>query len=243
MLLAQEPKLLLVDEPVAGMTDARDRGDRRTAARDQPQPQRGRGRTRHGVRAQPRRAGHGAARGIGAGRRLDRPCPERSARDRSLSRALSHAVGRSGRSLLRREPGAAPGQPDRKKGRGDLHPRPQRRRQDQPAAGDFRASADPRRSDRLGGSRTDRPAAVSARPRRAGPGAAGPRDLCPADGGREPGDRVRAAAARAAPHPGRDLRAVPGAEGDAAAGAAATSPAASSSSWRSPARWSRGRGC
>ena len=31
MLLAQEPKLLLVDEPVAGMTDAETAADRRTA--------------------------------------------------------------------------------------------------------------------------------------------------------------------------------------------------------------------
>ena len=36
MLLAQEPRLLLVDEPVAGMTDAETADDRRSAARNQP---------------------------------------------------------------------------------------------------------------------------------------------------------------------------------------------------------------
>ena len=38
MLLAQEPKLLLVDEPVAGMTDAETHADRRAAQGDQPRP-------------------------------------------------------------------------------------------------------------------------------------------------------------------------------------------------------------
>ena len=38
MLLAQEPKLLLVDEPVAGMTDAETEADRRTAQGDRPGP-------------------------------------------------------------------------------------------------------------------------------------------------------------------------------------------------------------
>ena len=36
MLLMQDPKLLLVDEPVAGMTDAGDRAHRRAAARRSP---------------------------------------------------------------------------------------------------------------------------------------------------------------------------------------------------------------
>ena len=38
MLLAQDPKLLLVDEPVAGMTDAETAADRRAAARTSPGP-------------------------------------------------------------------------------------------------------------------------------------------------------------------------------------------------------------
>ena len=40
MLLAQEPKLLLVDEPVAGMTDAETAADRRAAQGDQPRQDR-----------------------------------------------------------------------------------------------------------------------------------------------------------------------------------------------------------
>ena len=58
MLLAQEPKLLLVDEPVAGMTDAETRADRGAAQGDQPRPHRGRGRARHDLRARARRQGH-----------------------------------------------------------------------------------------------------------------------------------------------------------------------------------------
>ena len=72
MLLAQDPKLLLVDEPVAGMTDAETDADRellREIAKN------------HSVvvvehdmdlRARARRQGHRAARGLGAGRRLAR---------------------------------------------------------------------------------------------------------------------------------------------------------------------------
>ena len=40
MLLAQDPKLLLVDEPVAGMTDVETAPDRRAAEGDQPRPYR-----------------------------------------------------------------------------------------------------------------------------------------------------------------------------------------------------------
>ena len=64
--------------------------------------------------------------------------------------------------------------------------------------------------------------------------AAGPRDLSAAHGAREPRDRLRRRCTRAERTiAGRDLRSVPGAEGHAAAGAAATFPAASSSSSRS----------
>ena len=72
MLLAQEPQLLLVDEPVAGMTDCRDRADRRTAARDQQDAERGGGGARHGVRARAGCEGDGAARRLGAVRGIDR---------------------------------------------------------------------------------------------------------------------------------------------------------------------------
>jgi urea transport system ATP-binding protein len=53
MLLIQEPQLLLVDEPVAGMT-TQEPSDRRTAARAQPAAFGGRGRARHGIRARSR---------------------------------------------------------------------------------------------------------------------------------------------------------------------------------------------
>ena len=68
--------------------------------------------------------------------------------------------------------------------------------------------------------------------------AAGPRDLSAADGAREPRDRLCPPAARRAQDLGRAVRAVPGAANPCWAGAAAISPAASSSSWPSPARWS-----
>ena len=89
MLLAQEPKLLLVDEPVAGMTDDE------TAATAQLLKRIAREKAvvvvEHdmsfvrelGVQ------GHRAARGLGAGRRLARCGECRSARDRSLSGAVS----------------------------------------------------------------------------------------------------------------------------------------------------------
>ena len=73
MLLAQEPKLLLVDEPVAGMTDSRNHADRRTAQGDQQDQDGGGGRARHGLCARARRQGHVSARRLGAGGRLDRP--------------------------------------------------------------------------------------------------------------------------------------------------------------------------
>ena len=72
MLLAQEPQLLLVDEPVAGMTDAETEQTAVLAAGDQPHPQRGGGRARHGVRPRPGREGDGAARRVRAVGGLDR---------------------------------------------------------------------------------------------------------------------------------------------------------------------------
>ena len=51
MLLGQDPKLLLVDEPVAGMTDAGDRTDRRSPPRHRQGSFGGRCRARYGFRA------------------------------------------------------------------------------------------------------------------------------------------------------------------------------------------------
>ena len=124
-------------------------------------------------------------------------------------------LGRSGRSVLRRQPCAAAGQPGSEEGRGDLHPRPQRGRQDQPVAGDLRAQPDPLRPYPLGGPRPDR---------------ASRRTTAPAPGWRWCRRAARSSracrcwrtcapasppAAQPAPHPGRDLHAVPGAEGHA----------------------------
>ena len=68
MLIAQDPKLLLVDEPVAGMTDAETMTTAELLQGHRQGPHRHRGRARHGVRAPARRQGDGAARGLGAGR-------------------------------------------------------------------------------------------------------------------------------------------------------------------------------
>ena len=54
MLLAQDPKVLLVDEPVAGMTHAGNGAHRGAAARLGGQAHRRRRRARHGVRSQHR---------------------------------------------------------------------------------------------------------------------------------------------------------------------------------------------
>ena len=69
MLIAQDPKLLLVDEPVAGMTDAESMTTAELLQGHRQGPHGDRGRARHGVRAPARRQGHGAARRLGAGRR------------------------------------------------------------------------------------------------------------------------------------------------------------------------------
>ena len=72
MLLAQDPKLLLVDEPVAGMTDVETHQTAELLQGDQ-QGQDGRGRrARHDLRARTRRQGDVPARRLGAGGRHDR---------------------------------------------------------------------------------------------------------------------------------------------------------------------------
>ena len=63
MLLAQEPKLLLVDEPAAGMTDAETEATAELLKRDRQGEVGGRRRARHGLRPDARRQGDGAPRG------------------------------------------------------------------------------------------------------------------------------------------------------------------------------------
>ena len=88
MLIAQNPKLLLVDEPVAGMTDAETMTTAELLQGHRQGPHGHRGRARHGVRAPAGREGDGAARRLGAGRRLHR----RGQRQRARGRGLSGAV-------------------------------------------------------------------------------------------------------------------------------------------------------
>ena len=61
MLLAQDPKLLLVDEPVAGMTDAETAQTAILLREIAKRPFGRRRRARHDFRARSRREGHGAA--------------------------------------------------------------------------------------------------------------------------------------------------------------------------------------
>ena len=89
MLLAQDPKLLLVDEPVAGMTDAETARDRRSPARNRARSFGDRGRARHALRARARRQGDVPSRGLGAGGGHARSGERRPARRRSLSGAVN----------------------------------------------------------------------------------------------------------------------------------------------------------
>ena len=84
MLLAQEPKLLLVDEPVAGMTDAETQQTAELLKEINRDQDRGRGRARHDLRARARRQGDVPARRLGAGGRHDRPGLAERARGRSV---------------------------------------------------------------------------------------------------------------------------------------------------------------
>ena len=85
MLLAQDPKLLLVDEPVAGMTDAETHQTAELLKEINAGQDRGGGRARHDLRARARRQGDVPARRLGAGRRLDRSGVAERARGRSVS--------------------------------------------------------------------------------------------------------------------------------------------------------------
>jgi urea transport system ATP-binding protein len=73
MLLAQDPKLLLVDEPVAGMTDSETEETAKLLRKIAQDPLGRRGRTRHELRARARLARHLSRRGLGAGRGIARP--------------------------------------------------------------------------------------------------------------------------------------------------------------------------
>src|SRR6202046_1465437 len=67
----------------------RDRGDRRSPARNRARSFGDRGRARHAFRARARRQGDLPSRGLGAGRGHARPGERRSARRRSLSGAVN----------------------------------------------------------------------------------------------------------------------------------------------------------
>ena len=206
MLLAQDPKLLLVDEPVAGMTDSNG-GDRRSLTRNRARSFGSRGRARHAFRARARGQGHVPARGLGAGGRHARSGERRPACRRSLSGALN-AQRRSHRPLLRRGPGASLGVAQGRGRTNLMRARTQRRRQvvasarhRRPARRRFRL--DP--VERQRGERAAWPPAGKARFRLCAPGA---RDFSAAVGPREPDDRIRGAAARSAHHRRRDFQPV-----------------------------------
>ena len=149
MLLAQDPKLLLVDEPVAGMTDVETHQTAEllkeinkektimvvehdmTFVREL------------GVKVTCLHEGTVLAEGT-----IDQVSAERAG-DRSVSGTIDHAEGRQHQSVLRRGAGAARGVDRGRARQGDVRARPQRRRQDQPAARDGRPIPDRVRFDHL----------------------------------------------------------------------------------------------
>ena len=116
---------------------------------------------------------------------------------------------------------------------------PQRGRQDHPAAVHHGTAAGEDRACMLFGGKdlTQGAAEERASPRHR-LCAAGTADFPTADGGGEPANRPAGPARRLNTIPGLYLRAVPGTQGDARTGAAATCPAGSSSSWPSAGHWS-----
>ena len=238
MLLVQEPELLLVDEPVAGMTDAE---TEQTAAllREIAGPAAWswssttwRSSARSACKVTVLHEGSVLAEGA-----IDQ-VQERPAGRRGLSWALSAMLEvERRRPALRRRDRAAPASRSGRDGAGHLPARPQRRRQDQPAAGDHRRA--PVSAGQIRGrARTSPRLPTLERARRGIAWVPQGREIFPLLTVRENLETGFArAAAPAAPGARRDLRAFPGAEDHARAGAAATSPAASSSSWRSRGRW------
>ena len=157
MLLAQDPKLLLVDEPVAGMTDVETHQTAELLKEINKDTDRHGGRARHDLRARTRRQGDLPARRHGAGRRHHRPGLVERAGHRSVSGAVSHAEGRQHQPLLRRGAGAARRLDLGRAGQGDLRARAQRRRQDLAAARDGRPISDRLRLDHVRRRRHHRP--------------------------------------------------------------------------------------
>ena len=237
MLLAQEPKLLLVDEPVAGMTDAE------TLQTAELLKEINRDKTvvvvEHdmafvrelGVKVTCLHEGSVLAEGT------HRPGVDERARGRSVSGTVTHARSQRHRSALRRGAGAARHFAQGRARQGHLRARPQRRRQDQPAARDRRPASGEQRHDPARTATTSPGSAHGARARGIAYRAARPRDFPAAHGRGKPRNRLCAAAARRAQRARRRVLAVSGAAAACSSGAAAICPAASSSNWRSAARW------
>ena len=197
MLLAQEPKLLLVDEPVAGMTDAE---TEQTA-----DLLREINRTRSvvvvehdmefvralGVKVTVLHEGSRAVRGH------DRPCQRRSRVVGGVSWPLTSAMLEVEHSTCTTAPRSrCAASRSRPAGRGHLPARPQRRRQDhllRAIVGAHPVVLGPIRGRAQDITRLPIVRAGAARHRL---GAAGPRHLPAADRAGEPGDRLRGAAAR-----------------------------------------------
>ena len=256
MLLMQDPKLLLLDEPVAGMTDEETERTAELFLSLAGQPLAGGGRARHEVhpRADPRQPGEegdGAARGQRARRGLARRrCRTTRRWSRSTLAADTACSARAllgsrrsnqyygGSHILRDVSLEAPGR------RGDGRARPQRRRQD-----DAAEEPDGRGAGALGhGSLFDGDDITRETPyervrRGIGYVPQGREIFARLTVRREPGDGPRLPRPASTPLPPRAVRALPGAEADARTAAAATSPAASSSSSRSPGRSPPGRAC
>ena len=214
MLLMQEPRLLLLDEPVAGMTDEETMrsaelflalaGEYTLVVVEHDMD----------FVAKHRRSRDRAARGPRAGRRLDAPGAAARAGDRSVPGALNavepvacaHLRDGCGQAdaddpqrqpVLQRQP--YPARRELRRARRPVHgaARPQRRRQDDAAEMHHRAVADQVGHDRVRRPVDRGPAAVRAREARHRLRAAGTRDLSAAHRRRESRDGTRDAEARA----------------------------------------------